>query len=80
MSSAPNPSIQAALAAFMIADRERQAQAAGREYSVQDTQTVALRCGIEATQLALVVRAEMLQHEASTLEAEGAIRRARGAA
>lgn len=78
--TAPNPSIQAALAAFMIADRERLAEAAGREYSVQDSQAVALRCGIEATRLALVVRAEMLQHEASTLEAAGAIGRARGAA
>jgi hypothetical protein len=78
--NASNPSIQAALAAFSIADRERLAEAAGREYSVQDTQAVALRCGPEATRLALVVRGEMLAHEASTLEAAGAIKRARGAA
>ncbi|HNU09742.1 MAG TPA: hypothetical protein PKJ45_00075 [Rubrivivax sp.] len=78
--TAPNPSIQAALAAFLIADRERLAEAAGREYSAQDSQAVALRCGPEATRLALVVRGEMLAHEASALEAEGAIRRAQGAA
>lgn len=78
--NAPNPSIQAALAGFMIADRERLAEAAGRQYAEQDSLAVARRCGIEATRLALVVRAEMLHHEASTLEAAGAIERARGAA
>ena len=77
--SAPTP-MQAALAAFAIADRERQAEIAGREYTLADSRAVAERFGIEAVQLALVARAEMFNTEAATLQAEATIRRAQGGA
>lgn len=69
----PTP-MQSALAAFAIAYRERRAEIAGREYSLDDSRTVALRFGVEATRLALAARGEMLIAEAAALEAEGAIR------
>lgn len=68
----------AAMAAFMVADREHQAELAGREYSFEDSRAVAMRCGVEATRLALVLRAEMQAQEASTLEASSVIKRMRG--
>lgn len=75
------PTLQAvARAAFMVADREHQAALDGREYSLDDSRAVAEACGVEATRLALVMRAEMQQHEVATLQAFAAIKHARGSA
>jgi len=53
--SATSP-VVIALAAFAIADRERQAEMAGREYSLDDSRAVAERFGVEAASIAAAWR------------------------